>query len=207
MHRAARIRGEWWGLICLVATLAAAPPLACADGRAANSAVVRLAAGRPPLALQSRDIAPGGTIALNQVYDASGCRGGNVSPGLSWTGPPPGTRSFAVLMLDPDAPGGGWWHWAVFDIPAEVTTLEAGAGDPGRRLLPSGAIQVRNDFGSVGYGGPCPPPGPPHHYRLMLYALRMPRLGLGADATAAQVDARVRAAALAEADIVGIYGR
>lgn len=146
-------------------------------------------------------------MALAQVYDESGCRGGNISPALSWDHVPAGTRSFAVLMLDGDAPGGGWWHWAVFDIPAGVTGLPAGAGTPARHLLPPGAIQVRNDWGSPGYGGPCPPPGPPHHYRLILYALRIGRLGLDASSGAAEVAARARADALAEAEVVGLYGR
>lgn len=179
--------------VARAAVLAAAPLLALAAGS--------------QLMLQSPDMTPGGTIALDHVYDESGCHGGNISPALLWSHPPAGTRSFAVLMLDPDAPGGGWWHWAVFDIPASVTSLRAGAGDPARHLLPAGAIEVRNDFGSSGYGGPCPPPGPPHHYRLMLYALRLAKLGLGANASAAQVAARARANALGATEIVGIYGR
>jgi Raf kinase inhibitor-like YbhB/YbcL family protein len=168
---------------------------------------VLFAAATSRLALQSPEVTPGGAIALDQVYDESGCHGGNTSPALSWNHPPAGTRSFAVLMVDPDAPGGGWWHWAVFDIPAGVASLRAGAGDPARRLLPPGAIQVHNDWGSLGYGGPCPPPGPPHHYRLMLYALRLAKLGLDAGASPAQVAASARANALAEAEIVGLYGR
>jgi hypothetical protein len=166
-----------------------------------------LASAAARLALQSRDLAPGAEMALAQVYDESGCRGGNTSPTLAWDHAPAGTRSFAVLMFDQDAPGGGWWHWAVFDIPAGVTALRSGAGTPARHLLPEGAIQVRNDWGSEGYGGPCPPPGPPHHYRLLLYALRVARLGLDASASAAQVAAKVRADALATAEIVGLYGR
>lgn len=159
------------------------------------------------LTLRSADIAPGGPIGREHVYDRSGCRGGNISPALSWIHPPAGTRSFALLMFDPDAPGGGWWHWAVFDIPPAVTSLRAGAGAPASRLLPAGAIQARNDFGFPGYGGPCPPPGAPHRYRLTLYALRVAKLGLGADASPAQVDARARADALAQAQVVGLYAR
>ena len=165
------------------------------------------AAGAAQLALLSPDLAAGEAIALTQVYDRHGCPGGNVSPALSWRDPPAGTRSFAVLMFDPDAPGGDWWHWAVFDIPATMRALQAGAGNPPRHLLPPGAIQVRNDFGSLGYGGPCPPPGPPHHYHLVLYALGQPKLGLDMSASAVQVAARVRALALAEAEIVSAYGR
>ena len=159
------------------------------------------------LALQSPDVASGAQIALGHVYDRSGCHGGNASPALAWAHPPTGTRSFAVLMLDPDAPGGVWWHWAVFDIPATARSLQADAGDPTRHLLPPGAVQVDNDFGSLGYAGPCPPPGPPHHYRLLLYALRVANLGLDPGASAAQVAANAQANALAQAEIVGLYGR
>lgn len=194
MRRAVRIISGHGVALALAAALTMASPFALA------------ASSR--LTLQSPDMTSGKTIAIGQVYDESGCHGGNISPALTWSHPPAGTRSFAVLIFDPDAPGGGgWWHWAVFDIPAGVTSLPAGAGDPARHLLPAGAIQVRNDFGSVGYGGPCPPPGPPHHYRLMLYALRLAKLGLGANASPAQVAARVRAGALGASEIVGLYGR
>lgn len=180
--------------------------LALATALAALFTLASVAAAGSRLALRSPDISPGGAIPLVHVYNQSGCQGGNTSPALYWNDPPAGTRSFAVLMFDPDAPG-GWWHWGVFDISAGVSSLAVGAGNPARHLLPAGAVQVRNDFGSLGYAGPCPPPGPPHHYRLMLYALRVGRLGLDASASAAQVAARVRASALAEADIVASYRR
>ena len=195
-------------LVLVAGVIAASAALAFASHSERSSLPVprpEVAAAR--LTLRSPDVGRGAAIALEHVYDESGCHGGNISPALSWKDPPAGTRSFAVLMFDPDAPGGGWWHWAVFDIPADVTSLPAGAGDPARRLLPPGAIQPRNDFGSPGYGGPCPPPGPPHHYHLMLYALRLPSLGLDAGASPAQVAAEARSNALAEAEIVGIYGR
>ncbi len=188
-----------------VAALAATPALVWpGPSEAAHPAPVAAAS---TLAVRSPDLAAGQDIALSHVYDRSGCSGGNISPALDWRHPPAGTRSFAVLMFDPDASGGGWWHWAVFDIPAAVRSLRADAGDPPKHLLPPGAIQVRNDFGFLGYGGPCPPPGPPHHYHLTLYALRLSRLGLDVSASPAAVAARVLANALAEAEIVGLYGR
>lgn len=171
------------------------------------AAGLRPAAAASRLVLRSPDLTPRAPIALTHVYDESGCHGGNTSPALSWRHAPIGTRSFAVLMLDPDAPGGVWWHWAVFDIPAAASSLPAGAGDPARGLLPAGAIQVDNDFGSQGYAGPCPPPGPPHHYRFLLYALRVASLGLDPRSSAAQVAASAQANALAEAELVGFYGR
>jgi len=206
MRRTVRIICERWVVLALVAALPVMPPPALASQTAASVPAWREAAGASRLALLSPDVTPGGAFSPSCVYDRFGCRGGNTSPALTWDHPPAGTLSFAVLMFDPDAPG-GWWHWAVFDIPAVVSSLRSGAGDPARHLLPAGAIQVRNDFGSLGYGGPCPPPGPPHHYRLMLYALGVAKLGLDASASAAQVAARVRARALAETEIVALYGR
>lgn len=206
MRRTARITSTRRTLLALTAALAGAPFLALAGPVATTPQALRAVAAAAGLVLRSPDFAPGGAIALGCVYDGSGCRGGNTSPALVWKHPPAGTRSFAVLMFDPDARR-GWWHWAVFDIPVGVASLRAGAGDPARHLLPLGAIQARNDWGSLGYGGPCPPPGPPHHYRLMIYALRIARLGLDSSASAALVAARVQANALAQAQIVGLYSR
>lgn len=163
--------------------------------------------GTSGFTLHSPDIAPGGSIGARYVYDHSGCSGGNLSPALSWSHAPAGTRSFALLVFDSDVPLGGFWHWAVFDIPAGVSSLRAGAGDPAKDLAPRSAVQTRNDFGFLGYGGPCPPAGSRHHYHFMLYALRVAKLGLGANATPEQVDAQVRAAALAEAEIVATYAQ
>ena len=206
MRRTVRIRGARRSGVTFAAALLIAPALTLADPMVMTMPLARLAADSGSFALQSADFAPGGTIALRCVYDGFGCHGGNGSPALTWNHPPAGTRSFAVLMFDPDARG-GWWHWAVFDIPAQVTALRAGAGDPARHLLPMGALEARNDWGALGYGGPCPPPGAPHHYRLMLYALGVARLGLGAGASAAEVAAKVRSEALAQTEIVGLYGR
>lgn len=206
MRRRVRTIGNLCSVIAIAAALAVTAPVAWA-ARSPRSAPARPASPASQLALRSPDLDAGGTIPRSQVYDRSGCNGGNLSPALAWNQPPAGTRSFAVLMFDTDAPGGAWWHWAVFDIPAGVRLLRAGSGDPAKRLLPAGAIQVRNEWGSPGYGGPCPPPGPPHHYHLALYALPLAKLGLGASASAAQVASRVRAYALAESEIVAVYSR
>ena len=164
------------------------------------------AAGK--LMLASTDISAGGQIAEAQVFNGFGCKGGNVSPALSWSNPPAGTRSFALLMHDPDAPtGSGWWHWVVYNIPASVSSLPAGAGDPQKNLLPPGAVQGRTDFGTAGYGGPCPPPGKPHHYYLRLYALKVAKLDVPADATAAYIGFMVRMQSLGKAELMGVYGR
>jgi hypothetical protein len=166
------------------------------------------AGGGGRFTLSSPDLAEGKTIAAAQVFNGFGCSGGNISPALSWSNPPAGTRSFALLVHDPDAPtGSGWWHWVVYNIPANTAALPAGAGDPKRSLMPKGAVQGRTDYGSVGYGGPCPPPGSPHHYNFTLYALKVPKLEVPEGASAALIAFNVRAHALAEAQLTGLYGR
>ncbi len=156
------------------------------------------------MTLTSPDIPPGGAIALEQAFDGGECPGRNVSPGLAWTDPPEGTKSFAVSMIDPDAPAaGGFWHWGAFDLPAGSTGRAIGAGRGG--ALPVGASQGRNDFGPLGYGGPCPPKGKPHHYVITVYALDIERLGPEASKSTADFDAAVRAHALAKAALVGVF--
>ncbi len=164
------------------------------------------AASAQTFSLTSPDFAPGGVLA--QAFDGLDCGGGNVSPALEWSGAPNAAKSFALTVDDPDAPvAGGFWHWVVFDIPRSAKGLAEGAGDP-RRVAPMGAVQIRNDYGSRGYGGPCPPPGdPPHRYRFTLYALDTPTLGVAADATVAAVRAPLQRHTLARVVIVGIYGR
>jgi Raf kinase inhibitor-like YbhB/YbcL family protein len=158
--------------------------------------------------LTSPDISPGKPLAGRQVFDGFGCKGANISPALSWSNAPAGTRSFALLVHDPDAPtGSGWWHWVVYNIPAGTTSLPAGAGDPQKNLMPAGVVQGRTDFGTPGYGGPCPPPGKPHHYYFRLYALKVAKLDAPADATAAFIGFNVNAQSIARAELMGVYGR
>ena len=160
------------------------------------------------LTLTSPDIVQGKRIADAQVYNEYGCSGRNVSPALSWSNVPAGTKSFAIFMQDPDAPTShGWMHWVVYDIPAEVTSLPAGAGDPKKNLMPAGAVQGRSDFGTAGYGGPCPPPGKPHHYYVRLFALNVQKLEAPPDATAALIGSYVTMHTLGSAALMGLYGR
>lgn len=168
-------------------------------------------AAMPALAMQlhSRDLPRHRPLPAAQVYRGFGCHGGNTSPQLSWTGVPAGTRSFAVTVYDPDAPtGSGWWHWVVYDIPATVRALPAGAGAAGGTRLPAGARQARNDFGRRAYGGACPPAGAPaHHYRFTVYALRVAKLPVPADASPALVGYLIHADRLGRARRVLRYGR
>lgn len=174
-------------------------------------ALLSLAASAPAAAadtftLTSEAFAEGDRLPEEQVLDGFGCAGGNVSPPLDWAGAPEGTRSFVVTAYDPDAPtGSGWWHWVVFDIPANVGRLAEGAGSGGE--LPEGAVEGRTDFGAPGFGGACPPPGAVHRYVFTVHALDVPTLGLGAEASAALVGFMTRAHALGSARLTAVYAR
>ncbi|HEV7838102.1 MAG TPA: YbhB/YbcL family Raf kinase inhibitor-like protein [Gemmatimonadaceae bacterium] len=159
------------------------------------------------LKLTAPDLVSKGRIAISHVYNGMGCNGQNISPALEWANPPAGTKSFAVTMYDPDAPtGSGWWHWVMYNIPASTTGLVAGAGNG--RNAPSGSAQGRTDFGSKGYGGPCPPVGDkPHHYHITVFALKVDKLDVPGDATAAYVGFNLNANKLATARVTGLYGR
>jgi hypothetical protein len=122
---------------------------------------------------------------------------------------PKGTKSFAVTMYDPDAPtGSGWWHWLIFNIPNNVHELKRGAGDPTKNLAPKGSIQSITDFGTKGYGGPCPPVGDkPHRYIITVYALDVRRLNLDENTPPAMVGFFLNQHAIQKASIVAYYGR
>jgi hypothetical protein len=134
----------------------------------------------------------------------------NVSPALSWSGAPAGTKSFALNIYDPDAPtGSGWWHWVVFNIPPATTSLPKGAGDVKKKLMPKGAIQSRTDFGADGYGGPCPPAGDkPHHYQITVFAVDVDKLpdANNDTASAALVGFDLHFHTLAKATLTGFTG-
>jgi Raf kinase inhibitor-like YbhB/YbcL family protein len=157
----------------------------------------------------STDVQSGKTIGDMYVFSDFGCTGKNVSPALSWSGAPAGTKSFAVTVYDPDAPtGSGWWHWVVYNLPAATTSLPQGAGDGKAPKLPAGAVQGRTDFGSSGYGGPCPPQGDkPHHYTFTVFALKVDKLDLPADATAAFVGYNLNGNSLGKASLTALFGR
>lgn len=155
--------------------------------------------------LRSDDI--GGQLTKKQEFDGFGCNGQNVSPALSWSNAPKGTKSFAITVYDPDAPtGSGWWHWIVFDIPANVTSLPADAGKSGK--LPKGSIEAVTSYGKKGFGGACPPKGDkPHRYIFTVYALDVLTLGLGADAGREIVGFNLNVHAIAKSSIMAYYGR
>lgn len=132
------------------------------------------------------------------------CEGEDRSPPLRWNYPPDGTRSFVLIVDDPDAPGSTWVHWVLFNIPIDVRGLAEGL--PLQEVLPNDAHQGMNDFHRVGYGGPCPPPGTPHRYYFTLYALDR-ELSLKPKSTKAQVVEAMKGHVLAEARLMGRFGR
>ena len=159
------------------------------------------------LKVTAPDFVSRGRVALSHVFNGMGCNGQNISPALEWSNVPAGTKSFAVTMYDPDAPtGSGWWHWVMYNIPASTTGLVAGAGNG--RNAPSGSAQGTTDFGTRGYGGPCPPVGDkPHHYHLTVFALKVDKIDVPGNATAAMVGFNLHANRLATAQVTGLYGR
>ena len=120
-----------------------------------------------------------------QVFDGWGFTGGNISPQLSWSGAPEGTKAYAVTCFDPDAPTpSGFWHWLLVGIPVDVTSLDAGAGMADK--APHGAFHVSNDFGNKKYDGASPPAGDQNHrYLFAVHALDTDDLGLDDTASAA----------------------
>ncbi|WP_229506965.1 YbhB/YbcL family Raf kinase inhibitor-like protein [Pseudoduganella rivuli] len=158
--------------------------------------------------LSSTDISQGKFMGNTHEFQGFGCAGGNASPQLSWTGAPAGTEAFAVFAYDPDAPtGSGWWHWQVVNIPKDVTTLAAGAGDPAKNATPGDSVSIKNDYGVAGFGGACPPKGHGvHRYQFTVYALSK-KLELPKEASGALAGYMVRAHALASSSIEALYKR
>ncbi|HVT38444.1 MAG TPA: YbhB/YbcL family Raf kinase inhibitor-like protein [Gemmatimonadaceae bacterium] len=171
--------------------------------------VVVPASAQGTFTLRSATMKDGGTIGFDHVFNGFGCTGKNVSPALTWSGAPAGTKSFTVTVYDPDAPtGSGWWHWTVANIPAAVTSLPAGAGSTAPAGLPAGAVQGRTDFGKPGWGGPCPPAGAtPHHYIFTVWALKADKVDVNGESSGAMVGYNVRANSLGSATLTALYGR
>lgn len=142
---------------------------------------------------------PGGAVPKKHT-----CDGPDLSPALKWIDPPDGTKSFTLIMDDPDAPVGTWVHWVLYNLPPETRDLPEGV--PTTETFPNGAKQGMNDFRKTGYGGPCPPKGPAHRYFFKLYALDT-TLSLGAKATKQEVEKAMKGHILAEAQLMGKYGR
>ncbi len=155
----------------------------------------------PPatLELASTAFPDGGNIPVKYT-----CDGENVSPPLAWGGPPAGTKSFALICDDPDAPIGVFTHWVIFNIPPTARQLEEGV--PAQERLANGTLQGKSGFGKLGYGGPCPPRGSPHHYRFTIYALDTV-LDLKPGASKNDLLEAMKGHILAQGQLIGIYQR
>jgi len=149
--------------------------------------------------LRSSAFAPSGTIPREHT-----CDGADLSPPLTWSGVPEGTSAFAIICDDPDAPGGTWVHWVVYDLPGGMTGLPEGV--PPAETVQEGGFQGINDFGRFGYGGPCPPPGRPHRYFFRLYALDG-KLGISSGARKKDVIRAMKNHILGQAELMGKYAR
>jgi Raf kinase inhibitor-like YbhB/YbcL family protein len=155
------------------------------------------------LELRSPAFTAGAYIPKNHA-----CEGEDNSPALSWSGAPKGTKSFAIIMDDPDAPPGTWVHWVLYDIPGDKTGLAENF--PKTETLPDGskhgACWGVSEFDRHGYYGPCPPPGKVHHYSFRLYALDKV-LGLPQKTTKAALVKAMSGHVLGQAEIIGLYKR
>ncbi|MDC9597623.1 YbhB/YbcL family Raf kinase inhibitor-like protein [Xenorhabdus anantnagensis] len=142
-------------------------------------------------------------------FNEFGGNGDSRSPELAWAEAPAETKSFAITVYDPDAPtGSGFWHWVAFDIPIETQVLPANAGQSDGSKLPIGTIQSRNDYGLIGFDGPCPPVGDKaHRYIFTVHALSVEKLGVDAETTNAVARFMIQANTLATASITGYYQR
>ncbi len=153
--------------------------------------------------LTSSAFEDGGRIPVKHTMPGAG--GENISPSLSWTAPPEGTKSFLLLVVDPHPVARNWIHWVVADIPADVRELEEGASG---NSMPQGARELVNSFGRVGYGGPQPPPGTGDHpYVFTLFALDVPHVDLPDRASLAKIQHAIKGHVLAEVRLTGYFGR
>jgi hypothetical protein len=164
--------------------------------------------------LVSPDVKFDGPMPEKFTFNGFDCHGQNVSPALDWSTPPEGTKSFALMVHDPDAPtgGAGIWHWVVVNIPATARSIAEGAGSADGAKLPAGSRQITNDYvgfiNSPGWGGPCPPKGAKaHSYNFTLYALKVERLNLPPNATSSHAGFVVNLNALDKARLTMTYGR
>ncbi|MFJ1455761.1 YbhB/YbcL family Raf kinase inhibitor-like protein [Nocardia sp. N2S4-5] len=160
----------------------------------------------PAFTVTSEDVTDGQPFGNDQVSGVFGAGGKDISPHLSWSGFPAQTRSFAVTVFDPDAPtASGFWHWALADIPAAITTLGRGTGSEGG-VLPAGVVQLRNDGGFAGYVGAAPPAGHGYHrYFITVHAVDVESLGLDENATPAFLGFNLFSHAIARAQLTATY--
>lgn len=160
--------------------------------------------------LESSAMKHGKAMPQEFAFNDFGCTGENISPPLSWSNAPKGTKSFALAVHDPDAPtgGAGFWHWMVINIPADVTSLAKGAASGTKAQMPEQARQVANDYGIEGWGGPCPPKDDDaHRYNFTVYAIGKETLEVPEGASASLTGFMINQNALGSAEFTATYDR
>ena len=159
--------------------------------------------------IESSDIKAGSTITNKNVFNGFGCSGENISPQISWANAPKETKSFALTVYDPDAPtGSGWWHYVAVNIPASYAKLPTNFSSEDKFKTTDGISQVRNDFGTYKFGGPCPPKvDKAHRYIFTIYALKSEKLDVPETATAALAGFMINQNVLAKSSFEALYGR
>jgi Raf kinase inhibitor-like YbhB/YbcL family protein len=152
------------------------------------------------LSLSSPTFKEGQPISNDHFWNNFGCSGGNKLPDLEWGAGPDGTQSYAITFYDHDAPtGSGFWHWVIYNIPADVRAIKGG-------VLPAGAIEGNTDLGKPGFFGPCPPKGRKHRYTFTVHALKTPKLDVDKGATAALTGFYIYQNTIATGEINGYGG-
>ena len=185
------------GMFVLFAALTL--PAASAQNQQSSNRIEKDGRAIPMIQLSTTSFTPGGAIPKNFT-----CSGADVSPELSWAAPPAGAKSMALIVDDPDAPAGTWNHWLLYNLPPSAHELPENQSRTPE--LANGALQGKNDFGKIGYNGPCPPPGKPHRYFFRLYALDT-KLDLKSGADRRALDQAIKGHILAQAELMGTFGR
>ncbi len=169
--------------------------------------VVTDAAGAEALQLQVAGLKANEVIPQKFVYNHSGCSGDNISPEITWSGVPASAKSLALVVWDQDAPvSGGFYHWVILNVPIGTKGLAEGAGNATSRKAPAGSVQLFNDWGELGYGGPCPPGNSRHRYHFILYALGVTQPPATIKTKISDAAAQIKQAAVANTEVVLVYG-
>jgi Raf kinase inhibitor-like YbhB/YbcL family protein len=167
-----------------------------------------LAAGDEAFQVNVAGLKTNDLVPARFVYNHSGCSGENISPEISWSGVPASAKSLAIVVWDQDAPvSGGFYHWVIVNLPVGTRKLWEGAGNVTNHKAPSGSIQLFNDWGESGYGGPCPPGNSRHRYHFIVYALSAQELPITARSKISDATAAIKKSTVASAEQVLVYGK
>jgi hypothetical protein len=169
---------------------------------------IESAAGAEPLQVNVAGLKANDVVPARFLYNHAGCSGENISPEITWSGVPAAAKSLAIVVWDQDAPvSGGFYHWVILNVPVGTKRLPEGAGNVASHEAPSGSIQLVNDWGEPGYGGPCPPGNSRHRYHFILYALSSQQLPITARSKISEASATIKKSTVASAEQVLVYGR